>query len=165
MSKRFENHLGFWCHRAAFAFRTAFEARTKLLGLHYGEAAVLIRIHLDGPQSLAELSRNLGHSHPTVLAQVTSLEYSGYLIRESHQADRRIRTIKITGTGEKIALKLLEFADELQDLVLSQFGKAESQELMEQLKRLTDSISAAADSQSPTPRRNSPTQSQSAVKP
>jgi DNA-binding MarR family transcriptional regulator len=141
MAECFEDHLSSWIHRAAHAFRTALESQSPEWGLHWGEAAVLFKLEHYGPQSLAELSRKMGHSHPTVLAQVKNLEQAGYLTRSPHPEDRRVRIIALTASGKQMVSRFGQLADEINRRVLAQFGADRSTRVIADLQSLIEILS------------------------
>ena len=141
MPDRFENHLSTWCHRAAHAFRMAFDAESRAWGLYGGEAVVLFKLKHYGSQSLAELSRRIGHSHPTVLAQVKNLEHAGYLSRSPHPEDRRVRIIELTASGVEIVSRFGRLADEMNERVVAQLGLQETARIIDDLGHLVEVLS------------------------
>jgi DNA-binding MarR family transcriptional regulator len=141
MAEYFEDHLSSWVYRAAHALRAAFESHSPQWGLHWGEAAVLFKLEHYGPQSLVELSRRMGHSHPTVLAQVKNLEQAGYLTRSPHPEDRRVRIITLTRSGRQMVSRFGQLADEINRGVVAEFGEDRSVHVIADLRRLIEILS------------------------
>jgi DNA-binding MarR family transcriptional regulator len=141
MADCFEDHLSSWIYRTAHALRVALESHSPEWGLHWGEAAVLFKLKQYGSQSLAELSRRMGHSHPTVLAQVKNLEHEGYLSRSPHPEDRRVRIIALTQLGREVVSRFGQLADEINHRVVTQFGVERSARVIADLKQLVEVLS------------------------
>ena len=101
--------LGYWCNKAAQAFRSQLDKHVKPLGLKWSEAILLLLLY-GKPSSLVELARYLEHAHPSVLRQIDSLEKSGLIERSMHPDDRRIKIVSLTESGKKTAEQVHEVA-------------------------------------------------------
>jgi DNA-binding MarR family transcriptional regulator len=96
-----EKGIGFWVNRVGAAFRAHLHARSRENGLAASEANVLHVLDQLGPSSLVDISRTLGHAHPSVLRQIDHLEDAGYVVRLPHPADRRMKLVCLTDEGRR----------------------------------------------------------------
>ncbi len=145
---RYEHPLGYWCVRVAHLFRLRFEERTARLGLHSGAAAVLFRLHGDGPQSLSQLARALEHAHPTLVKQVAALVQAGYLARRNSARDGRVKLLALTAEGEILARKVTEIVHALNLEVMSGMGEMRSSQMISDLSDLHSQLQSMAKAQS-----------------
>ena len=65
-------------------------------------AHVLGRLELLGPVRLTELAHALGLDPSSVSRQVSSLERSGWVVREKDPADQRAQRLELTPTGGQV---------------------------------------------------------------
>lgn len=104
--------LGYWCNKAAQAFRSQLDKGANTIGLKWTEALVLLMIY-GKPSSLVEIAKHLEHAHPSVLRQIDSLEQAGYVVRSVHPEDRRIKLVSLTDKGKLAANEVLLIAQEI----------------------------------------------------
>jgi len=123
MSFKPQKALGFWCNKAAQAFRSQLDKETDKLGLKWTEALVLLFIS-GKPSSLVEIAKNLEHAHPSVLRQIDSLEEAGYVERTVHPEDRRVKLVSLTEKGKTAANKVHLIAQEIHARATKGFDEA-----------------------------------------
>ena len=104
--------LGYWCNKAAQAFRSQLDKEANKLGLKWTEALVLLMIY-GKPSSLVEIAKYLEHAHPSVLRQIDSLEEAGYVERSVHPEDRRVKIVSLTEKGQLAANEVLLIAQQI----------------------------------------------------
>ncbi len=96
-----ESSIGYWVHRVGMALRTHLDAGTREDGMAAAAALILDILDQLGPSSLSDISRTLGHAHPSVLRQIDNLEDAGYVERVPHPDDRRMKLVCLTGKGKQ----------------------------------------------------------------
>lgn len=114
--------LPYWCNRTAFLFRSIFDQRAEALGLKWSEGVILLQLGM-GHNTLANLTRNLEHSHPAILRQLDKLESLGLIERQGHPEDRRIKLLALTAAGEQKLGELRTMAYGLSQELYERFGQ------------------------------------------
>ncbi len=106
------------------------------------------------------MAKHLGLDPSTTGMVLTNLEVAGLVRRVIGSKDRRKRSLKLTGTGERVLARLNEPARRAQTRVLSAFAPKEQCEflrLLDKFSRTFDATTrvprlAATDSESPSTR-------------
>ena len=101
-----DKSVGYWAHRVGTAFKRMVDAQAREIGLAGPEAILIHMLDHCGSSSLVELSRKLGHAHPSVLRHIDSLEESGFVERIPHAEDRRIKVVRLTNRGNEAIPKV-----------------------------------------------------------
>ena len=88
--------------RAAAALRARLElGALQAEGLTWSSFTMLFCLWVWGPQETRELAERMGVSRPTVSGVTDTLERRSLVERRTHPADARLRTVALTGTGER----------------------------------------------------------------
>ncbi len=74
-------------------------ARTRQLGLHPAEVTALEQLVAFGPLTPGQLGHRLGLTSGGVTALTSRLEAAGWVWREQHPTDRRMRVLRVTRDG------------------------------------------------------------------
>lgn len=74
-------------------------ARARQLGLHQADSAALEQLVAFGPLTPGELGHRLGLTSGGVTALSTRLEQAGWVSRELHPDDRRMRVLSASAAG------------------------------------------------------------------
>ena len=92
--------------------------------------------------SHAETSRKVGVSPGTLTRIVDGMEGDGLVIRVTDPVDRRYTLLRLTGSGESLAARLVPVVTELRNQIFATFTDEEKEVLNTLLRR----VQAAADS-------------------
>jgi DNA-binding MarR family transcriptional regulator len=64
--------------------------------------ALLVRLGMSGPLSVAALADQVGRDHTTISRQLAKLQRLGLIARQGDGADRRVRTASLTAAGDQV---------------------------------------------------------------
>ncbi len=140
MNESHDQLLGLWMHRIGFAFKGHVDSQVQKLGLRAPDAMLMMKIANEGSTSLVELSKIIGHAHTSILRHIDSLEEKGFLTREPHPNDRRMKVVSLTDKGHKILPKIKTIISEIHDQALLQFSIAEKEQLFSLFGRILDNL-------------------------
>jgi len=88
--------------RAAAALRARLESGAlQAEGLSWSSFTMLFCLWVWGPQETRELAERMGVSRPTVSGVTDTLERRSLVERRAHPGDARLRTVALTGAGER----------------------------------------------------------------
>lgn len=132
--------LGHWCARIAAALRVRLDAGVQEHGLTSTSAIVLVALDKHGPTTLVELAHWLEHAHPSVLRQIDALEESGYVERNPHEHDRRMKLVHLTEKGERILPAIHRAMKEIQGAAMAGLEAEESEQLFGLLGRIASNL-------------------------
>ena len=111
--------------KLAIAVRIANESIMCDIGLHSGQAQILISLWENDVQSQAELVRNLCVSPPTINKMVKRLVEAGFVTTQKCPEDKRLIKVRLTAKGARIQPKAEEQLKRLDDVILQNFSKTE----------------------------------------
>jgi len=114
--------LPYWLNRTTFLFRSIFDKRAEAFGVTWADGIILLKLSL-GHNTLAELARNLEHSHPAILRHIDKLEEMGLVERTGHPEDRRVKILLMTEAGKETAANLQMMTQEISKEIQERFGK------------------------------------------
>ena len=138
-----ERMLGYWCIRTGHALKARVESRIGPIGLTAPEAGILVHISNLGTTSLAELAREIQHTHPSVLRHLDALEDRGLILRTPHPSDRRVKQVALTEAGQEIIPKLKEAFIETQREATSGLDPDDIERVLAVLRRVAEQLSDA----------------------
>jgi DNA-binding MarR family transcriptional regulator len=104
-------------------------------GLRITGYSILCRL-AEGPLSVSELAGRLAMERTTCTREVAPLVRAG-LVEAAAGTDRRRRVLRLTSLGEKKRADAYPIWQRVQQQVAAEFGGAEIQDLLIQLRRLT----------------------------
>ncbi|MBK6910558.1 MAG: MarR family transcriptional regulator [bacterium] len=116
-----DNMFPAWCNRAAHIFRTVFSERAAVLGINWAEGVILLKMSM-GHNTLADLTRHIEHSHPSILRHIDKLEELGFVERTAHPEDRRVKILVLTERGQSAAESLQVMASSYSLELEERFG-------------------------------------------
>ena len=117
--------------RAAAALRARLESGAlQAEGLTWSSFTMLFCLWVWGPQETRELAERMGVSRPTVSGVTDTLE------RRTHPADARLRTVALTGTGERTFEELFPRFNAEESLACGGLGTAQRAQLAALLRTL-----------------------------
>lgn len=145
MSLNPDEILPYWCNRTAFLFRALFDQRAVSIGVKWAEGVILLKMSM-GHNTLAELARNLEHSHPAILRHIDNLELSGLVERTGHPDDRRIKILVLTDLGAVKVQALHEMVRDISRDINERFGK---ERIAQTIALMKDIVSAFSDDAEP----------------
>ncbi len=126
--------------KLAVANRIANEKLMCEIGLHAGQAQVLVALWENGSQSQADLVRKLCVSAPTVNKMVSKLADSGFVTSERSADDKRIMNVRLTGRGARIQSKVEKQLERLESILLRDFSETERLLLPILLKKMLTNL-------------------------
>ncbi len=132
--------IGYWVHRVMGNLKLRFEETVQDIGLTAPESMLLFVIDRHGPGSLMELSKIIGHAHPSVLRHVDALEEKGFVERIPHSEDRRIKTVQLTEKGNILLPKIREAHKKITGLAEGSLSPDQVKQLIEMLKKINQNI-------------------------
>jgi DNA-binding MarR family transcriptional regulator len=87
-----------------------------------------------------ELTLRAASDPSTVRAMLVLMEDKGFVVRKSHETDRRAHRILLTAKGRRIYTKLATVLKPLQDALLSPFNKQETKQLVDYFQKIGDAM-------------------------
>jgi MarR family transcriptional regulator, organic hydroperoxide resistance regulator len=133
---RFDSTVSHLLLRVATAHKNHVEKRLADLGLHTGQAAVLIELwRKDGPRQI-DLANQLGVAAPTINKILSGLIDSGAVTRRRIEDDARSTRIYLTETGREVQALLEDLWFEIEEEILTEFTETERLVLSELLTKL-----------------------------
>ena len=79
------------------------------MGVSYRQFYLLSAMATLGPSTQRELADYVGHSDPAISRMLTTLLAAGYVTSATGPADRRVKTVQLTGSGAELAARADEF--------------------------------------------------------
>jgi DNA-binding MarR family transcriptional regulator len=105
----------------------------------------VIRALADGDRTLTELAGLLGVSKQAAIKVVDEMEARGFLTREAHSDDRRLKVLRLTAKGRKVRRAALAASHEMEQELRAEIGDAAVGSLRDGLERLLGRHDALAD--------------------
>ena len=132
--------VGLELRRTDRAVESDLQARLAAVGLQIGMWLYLRALWHEDGLTQSELSRRVGASKPTTLAQLRRMELRGLIrfVRRNH--DKRHVTVRLTPEGRGLKIKLLPIARFNHNAALAGFKKAEIEMLFSALHRIRKNV-------------------------
>jgi DNA-binding MarR family transcriptional regulator len=105
--------------------------------LSTGEGSVLLSV-AEGAQSPSALAERLGVARSRITPLVQNLVERGFLQRSESQGDRRVRELRLTKEGERVAQDAEDYRLGFHQRLLEHFGESERKNLFRTLSQLHD---------------------------
>jgi DNA-binding MarR family transcriptional regulator len=105
-------------------------------GLRITGYSILSRLAAEGPMSVGELAGRLAMERTTCTREVAPLVRAG-LVEAAAGTDRRRRVLGLTSLGEQKRAEAHPIWERVQHEVAAEFGGAQIEDLLAQLRRLT----------------------------
>jgi DNA-binding MarR family transcriptional regulator len=106
------------------------------VGLRVTGYSILSRLAAEGPMSVGDLAGRLAMERTTCTREVAPLVRAG-LVEATAGPDRRKRILRLTGLGEQKRAEAHPIWERVQEEVAAEFGRAEIDDLLIRLRRLT----------------------------
>jgi DNA-binding MarR family transcriptional regulator len=117
--------------------QTAMDSRFRPLGLTAQEAALLIRSVEAKSRSSGELASVIGRDKGGVTRHLDKLEARGLIERFTSSRDQRVRLVRATQLGRKLALRCGEAFLEARSQLLEEFLEVEIHQVLGVLSRIS----------------------------
>lgn len=95
---------------------------------------------VDGAISVKDLATLTHTTLPSISQRISSLEESGYVVRITDAADRRVCRVKLTKSGESVVKKAHDAMKKRMDKTMQEFGTENIEVLVTMLDKLSSSI-------------------------
>jgi DNA-binding MarR family transcriptional regulator len=105
--------------------------------------ALLVRLGMSGPLSVAGIADQVGRDHTTISRQLAKLESLGLIARQGDGADRRVRTAGLTAAGETVVQAITEARRRLLSSALADWSPADLSTLASLNRRFVDTLAGA----------------------
>jgi len=147
--------VGYLLGRARASLLSRLDAELVPFGLSAMQFAVLKHLTQGTARTAADLCRLLSYDTGAMTRILDRLEETGLLRRERCREDRRVVFLSVSGEGRVLLPRLLAVAERVLEAHLAGFTPSEIGVLKGYLGRMIDNGQAQADSQPPSPGRNS----------
>ncbi len=127
------------CHRAVLQHAENSIAST---GLCFSDFTALEALLHKGPMTISEIGTKVLLTSGSMTAAIDRLENRGLVVRESVEADRRSRMIRLTKDGQELIAPLFRKHSEDLEKLMSVLDERERQQIYGPLKKL--GLAAAA---------------------
>lgn len=128
-----DRNFGFLVHDVARLMRTAYDRRTRALGLTRSQWWVLNHVYFNQGISQSELADLLDIEKPSLGRLLDRLAAKGWLERRPDPDDRRVRRVYLTGEVQEVMRALRGLASGLRAEALEGLGEAERTRFLEML--------------------------------
>jgi MarR family transcriptional regulator for hemolysin len=135
-----ERNFGFLVHDVARLLRTAYDRRTKALGLTRSQWWVLNHLYFNQGISQSELADLLDIEKATLGRLLDRLEAKGWLERRAAPGDRRIKRVYLTGEVQGLMRSLREIAASMRADALEGLDEAEREHLLATLALIKNNL-------------------------
>jgi DNA-binding MarR family transcriptional regulator len=132
----------FWFGRIRKALRCAFEARAASLEITVAQFLVLRRLWEGDGILISVLTREVSSDGGTITGLLDRLEAKGLIRREQDHADRRVRRVFLTSTGQALKEPLMGILSALEEEALAGFSPQERTALTRALERVGENLGA-----------------------
>jgi DNA-binding MarR family transcriptional regulator len=132
--------VGFMLSTLGYAVSRRFHAVLAPLDLEPSEFAVLRAVGFSEGQSQHTLADRLHISPSHMVALVDELERRALLERRPMPSDRRVRTLHLTGAGQKLLAEAFQLAKEHEQLLSRALSAKERAQLLEMLGRIAGAL-------------------------
>ena len=139
--------LGFLLHDATRAIRRRFEARAHELGLSSSQWRCLVHLMREGPSPQARLAELMEVEPISVSRLLDRMQEGGWITRESHPADRRVRIVTATAKTCAAFAEAKSIADAIYADALAGLPPGTRESLIATLRRIIDNLSPNPESQ------------------
>ena len=131
--------------RAYKSFAAFIESSVEAEGLGLSDFMVLEVLLHKGPMTISAIGEKVLLANASMTSAVDRLDKLGFVIRKSHETDRRVRMVELTTNGRAFISDLYErHAKELEE-VASVLTREEQAQLRSSLKKLGFSAKEAAE--------------------
>jgi len=130
--------------RLCQAFRVLLWEEVKVHNLSPIQIQFLVYLLYHSPElcRVSQLAREFGLTQATVSDAITALEGKALVGREPWRGDRRVTTLRLTPTGQELAVRLSTWADAIAESV-SSFRPEEQEAILRFLMQLIESLQRA----------------------
>lgn len=125
-----ERNFGFLVHDVARLLRTAYDRRTRALGLTRSQWWVLNHLYFNEGISQSELADLLDVEKPTLGRLLDRLEAKGWLERRAASGDRRVKRVHLTGEVQGLMRQLREIAADVRADALEGLDEAAREQFL-----------------------------------
>ena len=132
--------VGFMLSTLGYAISRRFHQVLAPLELEPSQFSVLRAVGFDQGQSQHALAESLHISPSHMVAIVDELERCELVERRPQPGDRRVRTLHLTGAGEKLLAQAFTVAKEFEQLLTMPLDAKERAQLLEMLDRLAEAL-------------------------
>jgi MarR family transcriptional regulator, organic hydroperoxide resistance regulator len=132
--------VGLELRRTDRAVENDLQARLAAVGLQIGMWLYLRALWHEDGLTQSELSRRVGASKPTTLAQLRRMELRGLIRFVRRNQDKRHVTVRLTPEGRSLKVKLLPIARFNHNAALAGFKKSEIEMLFGALRRIRQNV-------------------------
>ncbi|TDV49914.1 MarR family winged helix-turn-helix transcriptional regulator [Actinophytocola oryzae] len=129
--------LGLLLRRAHNRAATAMAEAIRPFGIELRHFAVLIELANNGPANQRDLAAAVGSDKASMVRVIDDLENAGYATRRTDPADRRARTVELTGAGLEVFDAAHLAAGPLADRTTAHLDPGERAQLLDLLTRFT----------------------------
>ena len=131
-----EDAVGYRLRRAQLAVFEDFAQRFAALKLTPAQFSTLIAIRENPDRRLSDIAASLGIRRPNFVAMVDELERRDLAERAPSGADRRAKTLRLTGAGEALLTRGLAAQAQQEAAIRARIGSQTSDDLLETLRQL-----------------------------
>jgi DNA-binding MarR family transcriptional regulator len=132
--------VGFMLSTLGYAISRRFHQVLEPLELEPSQFAVLRTVGANQGQSQHALAEHLHISPSHMVAIVDELERRGLVERRAQPGDRRVRTLHLTGAGEKLLAQAFAVAKEYEQLLTKPLDAKERAQLLDLLERIAGTL-------------------------
>jgi DNA-binding MarR family transcriptional regulator len=138
MGYSLEQSIGFHLNRAANIIHAGFAKCLEPYDIAPEQFATLKIISEDGEVTQSGIAEILAKGRPTVSRALDALEKKGFILREAHDADRRIKPIRLTAKGREVLDAVEPKAIQLNNTIRSRLSPGETELFFRVLETIID---------------------------
>jgi DNA-binding MarR family transcriptional regulator len=114
-----QRYFGYCLYKSAMRFRTLLDRAVEKYGLFTSQLGILRLVSESGNLSQQELGDYMGIDKASMVKFLDQLENAGFLTRNAHKVDRRVKLVELTAKGKKILDEVASVRNEVEEKFLA----------------------------------------------
>jgi MarR family transcriptional regulator, organic hydroperoxide resistance regulator len=111
-----------------------------VVGVHHGQARVLVKLHRHGPLSQADIARVLSIKPATVTNMLTRMEQASLIQRKPHPQHGRKNMTSLLKAGVVAAHEVLKVWEKVEETLLKEFDESEIEAVRPALEQVLKNL-------------------------
>jgi DNA-binding MarR family transcriptional regulator len=122
-------NFGYCFTKSALKFRKMLSDELEAIGIQLPHQAMMIVLGKAGPMNQISIGDEMGIDKATMVKLIDQLEESGFVRRNAHSNDRRVKVVELTAKGHAMLPKMAALRQKVESKYLSSLSKSEANEL------------------------------------
>ena len=132
-------NFGYCFTKSALKFRKMLADELEAIGVQLPQQGMMIVLGKAGPMNQISIGDEMGIDKATMVKLIDQLEESGFVRRNAHPNDRRVKIVELTTKGRALLPRMATLREKVERKYLSTLTKAEGDELRRLIIKLVHS--------------------------